>query len=448
MLTTMRNLKNLGLIALLISLYCMAPLALAGGPVIQHWTTDRGLDVHFVRTDSLPLVDIQLTFDAGSARDGDQPGLARLTSRMLTQGAAGKDAASLARAFEEQGARYSTTSGRDTASVTLRSLNAPRTLSRSVDNLARMLGKPDFPEDALERERRRMLVSLQTSRQDPGSVANEAFWEALYPDHPYGNPPGGTEHSLSGISRADVQAFHQRYYGIANAGLAIVGDISRAEAEQIALHLEQALPQGQEAEPLPEVEMPTEAREIRIEFPSSQTHVLVGQPGYARGDERHFPLYVGNHILGGGGLVSRLAIAFREERGLSYSISSRFTPMVVPGPFRISTQVRSDRTEEALETIHSLLNELRDEGPAEDELDDAIRHITGSFPLNLDSNSKITGYVATIGFHGLPLDYLDTFPERIREVTGDAVRESLRSAIDRDRLVTVIVGPGAEDNGD
>ncbi len=446
MLKTMRTLMTLRQFALLISLFCLSPLALAGGPVIQHWTTERGLDVHFVRTDSLPLVDIQLTFDAGSARDGGTPGLARLTSRMLTQGAGGKDAAALARAFEEQGARYSTESGRDTASVTLRSLNAPRTLSRSVDSLARMVGKPDFPEDALERERRRMLVGLQTSRQNPGSVANQAFWEALYPDHPYGSPPGGTEESLLEISREDLQAFHQRHYGIANAGLAIVGDISRAEAEQIALHLEQALPDGEALEPLPDVDMPTEAKEVRIEFPSSQTHVLVGQPGYARGDDRHFPLFVGNHILGGSGLVSRLGIAFREERGLSYSVSSGFSPMVAAGPFRISTQVRSDRTEEALETIHALLDDLRDNGPGDEELDDAIRNITGSFPLNLDSNSKIAGYVATIGFHGLPLDYLDTFPDRIREVTADEVRDSLQSAVDRDRLITVIVGPEAKDD--
>ncbi|MCC5858821.1 MAG: insulinase family protein [Ectothiorhodospiraceae bacterium] len=432
-------------IIILTCLFCAAPLAAAGGPVIQQWTTDRGLDVHFVRTDSLPLVDIQLTFDAGSARDGDTPGLARLTSRMLTQGAAGKDAAELARAFEDQGARYATESGRDTASISLRSLNAPRTLSRSVDTLARMAGQPDFPEAALERERRRMLVSLQTGRQNPGSVAQEAFWAALYPDHPYGSPPGGTEESLQAITRDDLKAFHQRYYGIANAGLAIVGDISRAEAEQIALHLEQALPQGQRAEPLPAAPRPEGGREVRISFPSSQTHILIGQPAYARGDERHFPLFVGNHILGGSGLVSRLAIAFREERGLSYSVSSGFSPMVAAGPFRISTQVRSDRTDEARDTIRDLLEDLRDNGPTEDELDDAIRHITGSFPLNLDSNSKIASLVATIGFHGLPTDYLDTFPERIRSVNATEVRDSLRQTVDPEQLITVIVGPDADD---
>ncbi|MCC5812339.1 MAG: insulinase family protein [Ectothiorhodospiraceae bacterium] len=416
-----------------------------GGPQIQHWTTDRGLKVYFVRAEALPMVDLELTFDAGSARDGDSPGLAALTSRMLTQGAAGLDAAALARGFEDLGARYSTDSGRDTASVSLRSLNAPSTLSRAVEGLARLTGRPDFPEDALERERRRMLVSLRNQQRDPSSIAQRAFWEALYPDHPYGSPPGGTEESLQAITRDDLQGFHQRYYNIANATLTLVGDISRPEAEQIATHLASALRSGEPAEPVPPAPEPGEAREIRIEFPSSQTHVLVGHIGYPRGADEHFALYVGNHILGGSGLVSRLAHEFREERGLSYSVSSRFSPMRAAGPFRISTQVRSDRTGEALETLQAMIADFRAEGPSDSELEDAVRNITGSFPLSLDSNSKIAGLVSTVGFHGLPLDYLDTFPRQIEGVTRDEIVQALRQRVHPERFVTVVVGPDAED---
>ncbi len=438
----------------LLTVFCCLGLVLlpgvgsadVGGPQIQHWTTDRGLNVYFVRAEALPLVDAELTFDAGSVRDGDLPGLASLTSRMLTQGAAGLDAAALARNFEDLGARYSTDSGRDTASVTLRSLNAPSTLSRAVEGLSRLVSRPDFPEDALERERRRMLVSLRNDRQNPSAIARRAFWEALYPDHPYGAPPNGTEDSLQAITRDDLRAFHQRYYTIANATLTLVGDISRAEAEQIALHLEGGLRPGEPADPVPPAPEPGEAREIRIAFPSSQTHVLVGHPGYPRGAEAHYALYIGNHVLGGSGLVSRLAHEFREERGLSYSVSSNFSPMRAAGPFRVSTQVRSDRLEEALETLHQLIAEFRAEGPTESEMEDAVRNITGSFPLSLDSNSKIAGLVSTVGFHGLPLDYLDRFPGEIEAVNREQVIEALQQHIRPERFVTVIVGPDAEDD--
>lgn len=419
----------------------------AEGPRIEQWTTGGGIEVYFVRNDALPIVDLSLLFDAGSARDGNLPGLASITSSLLSESAAGMDAGAIARRFEDQGARFSASSGRDSASVSLRSLNDPDTLSGAMGALADVIGRPDFPETAVERERRRMQVALNMDRQSPGAIASRAFWETAYGDHPYAIPPGGTEESLSAISREDILGFHRRYYVRANATLAVVGAISRQEAEQLAHVIDKALPTGEEATPMPTAPMPDEGQVVRIAFRSAQSHIVMGQPGYARGDEAHFPLYVGNHVLGGSGLVSRLGEEMREERGLSYSVSSQFSPMKANGPFMVNTQVRSDRTDEAREVLRENLAELRDTGPDAEELDDAIRNITGSFPLNLDSNNKIVGYVGNIGFHGLPLDYLDTFTRNIEAVTSEAVRTAFAERLDPDRMITVIVGP-EEDEAD
>jgi zinc protease len=434
------------LISLAPILFLLSGSVLAGTPTIQHWTSDHDLKVYFVRTDALPMVDIQLTFDAGSARDSDMPGLASMVNSLLAEGAAGRSAGDIAREFEDRGARFSSGSGRDSARVSLRSLNAPDTLSRSVDVLAKVVSRPNFDQDPIERERRRMLVALRNAERNPGAVAQRTFWSRVYGDHPYGSPPGGTEDSLQAIDREALLAFHQRYYVTRNAVLTIVGDLSRAEAEQIALHLGEALPAGERAERLPEPRPHEQSETVRIDMPSSQNVILVGDVGYARGDEAHFDLFVGNHILGGSGLVSRLGVAMREERGLSYGVSSSFSPMTAAGPFSITTQVRTDRTDEALELIHQQLDALRDDGPSDDEVDDAIRNITGSFPLNLDSNSKIAGFVSTIAFHGLPLDYLETFSERVEAVTATSIRESLQARLDPERMITVIVGPDAEDD--
>ncbi len=442
----LRNrLQSLFTSLVLITVAILPAAATAGGPAIQNWTTDQGLDVYFVRSDALPMVDISLTFDAGSARDGDLPGLASMTSSLLAEGAGGRDAGDIARSFEDRGARFSSGSGRDSADVSLRSLNAPDTLSRSVDVLAKVISRPDFPEDAIERQRRRMMVALNNAERDPGSIASRALWSALYDDHPYANPPGGTAESLQAIDRGALVDFHRRHYTSSNAVLTMVGDLSRAEAEQIALHLAESLPVGEALEPLPDAPSTPEARTIRIEAPSSQTVIVKGQIGYARGDDDHFDLFVGNHILGGSGLVSRLGVAMREERGLSYGVSSRFQPMVAAGPFLVSTQVRTDRTDEAHEVIRDHLRGIRDEGPSDDEVSDAARNITGSFPLNLDSNSKIAGYVSSIAFHGLPLDYLEIFPRRIDQVTTESVHAALRDRLDPENMITVIVGPDAED---
>ncbi len=434
----------------LLPLLAMAAATVAApvqaGPHIQHWTSEDGLDVYFVQSSTLPMVDMRLTFDAGSARDGDKPGLAALTSNLLSEGAAGLDTSELARRFEDRGARFSTDSGRDSASVSLRSLNDPETLSSAVEALTLVLSQPDFPEDAVDRERRRMLVSLRNSRQDPGSLAREAFWEAIYGDHPYAKRTGGTEDSLEALTRDDVTGFFDRYYVRENASLAIVGDLSRQEAEAVANHLGDSLHSGSAPDPIPEPEPTDKAGEvIHIPFGTNQSHVLMGQLGYPRGDDDHFALYTGNHILGGSGLVSRLAEEMREERGLSYSVGSRFSPMKQAGPFLISTQIRTDRTPEALEVLRASVNDLRDNGPGEDELQRSVRNITGSFPLQLAGNRNILGYVALIGFHDLPLDYLDQFPGHIEALDADTVKDALQRRLQPDDFVTVIVGPKDED---
>lgn len=445
-LTTMRRTLPLLLCAAVGLL--LAGRALAGGPDIQHWTTDEGLDVYYVQTDILPLVDMSLMFDAGSARDGDRPGLAALTSNLLGEGADGLDAGEIARLFEDQGARFSSSSGRDFASVELRSLSDRETLDAALDALERVVAKPDFDADVLDRQRRRMLVALANAERNPGAVAGREFWKAAYGEHPYANDPGGTEDSLEAIERDHVLAFHQRYYVRENATLAVVGDLDREQAEGLAARLSAALPAGEKPAAIAEPELPDQAQTIRIPFQTSQTHIIMGHPAYARGDEAHFPLYVGNHVLGGSGLVSRLAIEMREERGLSYGVSSSFLPMQTRGPFRMSTRVRTDRTEEALQVLQRELQTLREDGPDDDELDDALRNITGSFPLNLDSNAKIAGYVASIGFHGMPLDYLDTFIGNVEAVDRDSIVRHFREQVDPERMITVILGPEADEDED
>ncbi|MFO7859027.1 MAG: pitrilysin family protein [Ectothiorhodospiraceae bacterium] len=433
-----RRLRSLLLAALLTLVAAPA----AASPSIEHWTTDNGLDVYFVRSPDLPLLDLELTFAAGSTRDGDTPGLARLTSNLLDEGAGGLDAGELARRFEDHGAELSASSDRDTASVRLRTLSDSDTRSAALEALGLVLSEPDFPEEAVARERQRLLTQLDNNQQDPGYLAREAFWEALYGDHPYGHQPGGTESGLEAVERDAVTEFFEEYYVRANASLTIVGDVSRDRAETMAHRLGDSLDQGEEAAAIPEPDASDRAGEtIHVPFSSNQSHVLSGQVAYARGHPDHYALYTGNHILGGSGLVSQLAQAMREDRGLSYSVGSRFSPMKRAGPFLIRTQIRSDRTAEALDVLATTVSDLRDDGPEAEDHERAVKNITGSFPRRLADNRSILAHVANIGFHGLPLDYLETFPERIEALEPGDVQEALRKHLEPEAFVTVIVGP-------
>jgi zinc protease len=162
-----------------------------------------------------------------------------------------------------------------------------------------------------------------------------------------------------------------------------------------------------------------------------------------RGDPDYLPLYVGNHILGGSGLVSRISDEVREKRGLSYSAYSYFVPMRVAGPFTLGLQTRNENRAEALAVLRQTLARYVGEGPTDEELLAAKKNITGGFPLNIDSNSDILGYIAMIGFYGLPLDYLDTFNQRVEAVTAAQIRDAFARRVHPERMVTVTVGGGS-----
>lgn len=409
-------------------------------PTIQHWQTVQGVDVYFVESHELPMVDIQVIFDAGSSRDAEVYGLALLTNSLLTEGAAGLDADIISARFEEQGAQFSADAGYDSASLSLRSLSRSQNLMPAVENLVKVISAPDFPESAIERQRNRMLVGIKYKQQSPASLARDAFYKELYADHPYAHPKEGTEQTLAQISKKDIKAFYQRYYVAANAMLVMVGDLERNQAETLANDLMQNLDKGEPAKPLAEVTSLAHANTIEIHHPSTQTHILLGQPGVKRGDPDYFPLYVGNHVLGGGGMVSRLFEEVRETRGLSYSVQSYFNPMKEAGPFIAGLQTQTGQADEARAVLMTELEKFIQHGPTETELDASKKNITGSFPLKLNSNSKIAAYVAMIGFYGLPLDYLHTFNEKVENVTVEQIKLAFKEKLDPKRMITVMVG--------
>lgn len=410
-------------------------------PKIEHWTLENGARVYFVRTTELPLVQLRLVFDAASSRDPEgKGGVAVFTNGMLRQGAEGLNADQIALGFERLGAEFGTSAERDMAVVELRSLSDRKRLDPALDLLATVLAKPSFPEDALERERARALVGLQRDEQQPDAIVEKALWRALYGEHPYARHPLGTPDTVRAITRADLVAHHSRYYTGANAWLAIVGDASPRQAKDIARRVLGGLPRGEPAPPLPPVAPRTEPNQQVVDFPAQQSHIRLGQPGIARNHPDYFPLIVGNYSLGGGGLVSRLADEIREKRGYAYSVYSYFLPMRERGPFVLGLQTKNAQRDEALDVVRKVLADFVAAGPSARELEAAKKHLTGSFPLRLDSNKKIADNLAVIGFYGLPLDYLDTFIQRVEAVTAEQIRDAFQRNVNPEALATVIVG--------
>ena len=407
---------------------------------IEHWQTPQGSRVYYVHTEGLPMVDIQVAFDAGSARDGSQFGLSALTSALLDTGAGPWNADEIAQRFESVGAQFGAGISSDMASVSLRSLTDKPLFDKALETMQVILTQPKFNEADFQREKNRTLAGLKQQEESPGDLAGIAFYKALYGDHPYGHPSSGLIPTVSVLTVSDLRNFYQKYYVAANAMVVIVGDLTRQQAEQTAEKLIGGLAAGQKPEPLPEVVMPVKANMQHIEFPSSQTHVLVGMPGTYRKDPDYFTLYVGNHILGGGALVSKLFDEVREKRGLAYSASSSFAPMFRNGPFAISLQTRNDQTGQALDVVNKTLAEFIAKGPTEAELTAAKQNITGGFAMRFDTNKKLASYVSMIGFYEMPLDYLDTFQKNIEKVTAASIKEAFKRRIDPQLMKTITLG--------
>ncbi len=411
-------------------------------PEIQNWRTVNGVPVYFIAARELPMVDAQILFGAGSVRDGERPGLAKLTNGLLEEGAGDWSADTIADRLDQVGARLETSSRRDSASVALRSLTDPRYLQPAVETVARLLKEPTFAPDAVERVRQQMLTALQERAQSPGAIAQDAFFKALYGDHPYGSPSDGAPASLNAIARADIQDFHRRYYTAANAVVAIVGDLDRPAAEQLANALVGGLPKGELVPPPPPVPALAASQTIRIPHPSSQSHILIGQLGVSRADPDYYALYLGNHVLGGNGLVSQLSQEIREKRGLAYGAYSAFSPMRQTGPFLINLQTRNDQADTALQVAQTTLRQFSADGPDPQMLEEARQNITGGFALDLAGNGKLANYLGLIAFYGLPLDYLQTFIGTMNGISLEQVKSAWQRHIQPERQIVVIVGGG------
>lgn len=415
------------------------PAALAGTS-IEHWQTDNGGRVYYVHAPQLPIVDMRLIFDAGSARDGDKHGLARLTNGLLVEGSGGLSATEMAQGFEEIGAQINHSADRDSATLGLRSLSEPEKLDRAVALFARTAQRPDFSEPSFQRDVQNALQYIKRRQQSPGSVAAIAFYAALYGEHPYAHPTTGTADSVSTLKPTDVRAFFREHYVAKNSVLVIVGDVSRARAGELAEAVYGDMPMGESAAPLPAVAMIDDASEETVVHPSSQTHIHVGTPAIGKGDPDFFALMVGNHILGGGGFTSRLVKTIRDEHGLAYSVGSQISPMRVAGPFSISLQTKNDQAEQALQLVNETLEAFVTGGPTKAELYAAKQNIIGGFPLEMDSNKKILGVVSSIAFYDYPLDYLDNYVNEVQRIKRRDIRRAYQSLLKRSELVTVRVG--------
>ncbi len=433
-------------IACLVLLALLAAITYAEAALpIQHWQTSTGARVYFVENHDLPMLDVSVDFPAGSARDTPaSSGLAGLTLRTMRMGVDGLSEDDVSRRLADVGAVLGNNFDVDRAGYTLRTLSSKAECDQALGMLASVLQSPAFPDAVVQREKARVIAGLQEADVKPEVIAARHFAHLVFGSHPYSLRGTGEVDTVARLTREDLLRFYDRHYSGSAAVVAMIGDVTRERAAQIAEQLTAQLPRAaQPLAPLPPVPTLPAAVLDEVAHPAAQAHILIGAPGMRRLDPDYFPLFVGNYILGGGGFNSRLTAEVREKRGLTYSVYSAFAPYQQDGPFTVGLQTRKDQAQEALAVTRKTLADFVRDGPTQTELAGAKQNLIGGFALRVDSNKKILDYLAVIGFYGLPLDWLEQFPERVAAVGAEQIHDAFRRRVHPEEVVTVVVGgPG------
>jgi zinc protease len=405
-------------------------------------TLANGMKVVVIERHSLPMVTLRLVVRAGAEADpAGAPGTAQLVTALLNQGTAHRTALEIAAAIDGAGGTIDTGADWDSSYAALSVLSDHTELA--FDLLASIIRHPTFAPAEVERQRRQTLSALKVAHQDPGYIADTAFDQLVLKGTPYGHPQDGTVESVRRLTPADLRAFHDRWYRPEHSILAAVGDITPDEAFRLAEKFfgdwkNQAGPQSaSSAAP----NAPTELNElVAINKPDAvQTEIRVGNYGVPRSSPDYIALTVANQVLGGPA-ANRLFSALRTRRGLTYGASSDLNCFESAGTWEAKTFTRTSETNKALKVILDQMRDFHDHEITPSELQTTKSYLIGHLALEFQSSESVAEQVLELMVHGLPLDYWNSFPEKVNALSVEDVREAVERHLDPGRSVIVLVG--------
>jgi zinc protease len=405
---------------------------------IEELTSPGGIDAWLVEDPSIPFVALEFWFVGGSTLDpAEKRGATYLMTGLLEEGAADMDAQGFAAAVEGLAASFSFESFRDAVVVSAQMLTQNRDEAAAL--LSAALTEPRFDDSAIERVRGQVLSIIEGNARDPGDIASSTFNALAYGDHPYGSSQEGTVETVSALTRDDIVAAHRAALTRERVVVGAAGDITPEELGLLIDRILGGLPA--EAPPRPDLaEFGLTGGTTVVDFPSPQSVAYFGHRGIERDDPDFFAAFVLNQILGGGGFRSRLMEEVRVERGLTYGIGT-FLSLADLSPALLGQFSSSnDLVSEAIEVVRDQWADIAENGITQDELDAAIRYMTGEYPLRFDGNGRIAGILAGMQADGMPADYIVNRNDYVRAVTLEDINRVAAELLQPENLHFVVVG--------
>jgi zinc protease len=416
--------------------------ALAATPAraldVQTLPAPRGEQVWYVSDHTLPMIAMTVAIPAGSSYDPQgKDGLASFAANLLDEGAGRLNSDAYHTALAVRAIKLSVSPDRDFLIVQL------VTLTENAKDAFRLLGmalsKPRFDADAIQRVRAQILSTLQQEDEDPSDVANKAFFRAYFHDHPYAHPVDGTPATIAAIGAGDLKAFAATHWVNSGLKVAVSGDVDPTTLNQLLRSAFGGMPNKPPAPPAMAVHVGQPGIQV-IAMDVPQPTVVFGMPGFLRTDRDFIPGYVANYIVGGGGFASRLTDQVREQRGLTYDISTSLDDYRRGGVLIGEVATKRGSVRQTLDVIRTTLRDFVANGPTDKELADAKTYLTGSFPLAFSSNVDIAAQLSTFQRSGLPVSYLKKRNDLMNAVTSDDVERAARRLFNPDAMTVVVAG--------
>ncbi len=422
-----------------ITLVAVPIIAKAAGPLGKRIPLKNGMILLLSEKHDIPMVTVNMAIKAGSTVEPqDKPGLASLTASLLMQGTTKRTASRINREIDFIGGSLSVSGGDDFASASLRVLK--KDVKTGMDLLSDVLMNPAFDQKEIDRKVKEALAEIQRQKEEPETIASEAFAKAVFGKHPYGKTSDDVAAYLPKLSRQDLLEFYREHYGPNNTIIAVVGDVK--EKEIISLlngYFKDWKRFEQPVQPSPAPPKVDRTIVLKLEKNITQANIVMGRIGLSRQDPDYYAVSIMNYILGGGGFTSRLMDNIRDNRGLAYDVHSIFSAQKEPGAFSVRIQTKNESANEVISETLKEIGRIRSELVSDKELADAKAYLTGSFALRMDTSAKIAGILTSIEIYNLGLDYPQKYPAIIQAVTREDVLRVAKKYLDPDRMVIVVV---------
>jgi len=406
---------------------------------IQTIKSPGGIEAWLVEEHAVPMMAMRFAFDGGSSQDPEgKEGLANFVTAMLDEGAGDLSAREFQERMEDLSMRMSYEEAKDAFYGNFETLTANR--DEAAKLLKAALTKPHFEADSIERIRQQLIAGLLYAARDPDKVAQKEWYALAFKGHPYARPANGTEKSVGGITHDDLDGYRRRVFAKNTLKVVAVGDIDAAQFGRLLDEVFGDLPDKAQLTPVSKTTPVTGGKQEVIEMNVPQSVAVFGLGAMPRRDPEFIPAFVLNQILGGGGFASKLMEEVREKRGLAYSVYTYVYPYQHASIFSGGVATRNDAMGQSLDVIRDELKKMADQGPSQEDLDNAKNYLIGSYPLRFDTNAKIATQLLGLRMDGFGPEYVENRNAMIAAVTLDDMKRVAKNLLATQNLIVTIVG--------